>query len=136
MSLPERLRVGPRQTVPVKVRRLPDGLPGKMTIGGGKLEVVIDPRVSPVKQHLILFHELAHLAERKLELGRFIRRGMSEERLTHFASTLFAMVAGSGLWRGVSPRASIAFFNAAARRRRPRARTAGRRTSVARRRAR
>jgi hypothetical protein len=109
--------------MPVRKRRLPAGFPGKLTGGGGKLEIVIDPRESAVKQHLILFHELAHLAERKLELAGIIRRRMSEERLTHFASALFAIVAGSGLWRGVSPQASIAFFNAAVRRamrRRPR----------------
>jgi hypothetical protein len=80
--------------MPVKISRLPDGFPGKLAISRSEWAVVIDPRVSPVKQHFILFHELAHLAERKLELGRIIRRDMSEERLTHFASTLFAMVAG------------------------------------------
>ncbi len=115
MSLPKRVRIGPRETLPVKVCALPCGLNGECCLDGERSAITIDAAVPEVQKHLTLFHELLHLAEEKLVLGRLIPRRSSEERIGHLATTLFAIVATSGLWKGVSPKDAARYYARMAR---------------------
>ena len=89
-----------------------------------------------VQKHLTLLHELVHIAEEKLLLGKIIHRRSGEARVAHFATTLFGMLAMSGLWTGVSPGEAELFYAGMVRRQRSRsrkrARTKKKRTRLAR----
>lgn len=66
-------------------------------------EIQISSRLHPVEKHLILLHELIHIAGEKLKLSGVVKRQPPEEYTTELAGVLFLMLAYSGLWNGVTP---------------------------------
>jgi hypothetical protein len=94
----------------VSQRPLPPDLNGLCRGDDTGSEIFINAAKPKVLKHLTLFHELIHIAEEKLVIGRLIHRRSGEERVRHVATTLFGMIAMSGLWRGISPREAARFY--------------------------
>lgn len=76
----------------------------------GAREILINAAASPVQKHLTLLHELIHVAEEKLVQGKVLSRRSGERRVGHLATTLFGILAISGLWRPLRPGEAARFY--------------------------
>ncbi len=107
-QLPEKVFVAPNQTVSVIEKEAGDSL-GCCNL---KKEVIyVNSEQHPVGKHLILFHEMIHIAVEKIKMSGLVKRQPSEEFVTNLAGTLFLMLAMSGLWNGVTPEETQEFLN-------------------------
>jgi hypothetical protein len=110
MSIPRRVRIGPAQIVPVRTDALPAHVNGMWHVDDHGGEILVNAKRHRVEQHLTLFHELIHIAEEKLVLGGLIRKRSPERRVEHLATTLFGIIATSGLWRDLSRQEAERFY--------------------------
>lgn len=74
-----------------------------------KMEIVVDSRLPWPGKNSILLHELLHVVEEKLLAAGVISRRPSHDYVTHASGVLFAILATSGLWNGVTPEEALAF---------------------------
>lgn len=74
------------------------------------VEVCIHEDQPHAGKHLILLHEMMHLACEKMKQAGIAKRQPSEEFIENLAGTLFRMLALSGLWNGVTTEEVMAFY--------------------------
>ena len=99
--IPDKVMVAPGQWIDVKQVDEVDGgalgcydqRTGELTIKRGQPEA---------GKHVILFHELLHIAETKLKVAGVIDAYMPEEFIANCAGIMVAILAGSGLWNGLT----------------------------------
>jgi hypothetical protein len=100
-----------------------DGLPTKIDLGEVSLTVkqdfvedgygywdpnnhviVVAKDQTPVQKHIILMHELIHVADEFLVHNGVTRSHMSEDTVTNLAPLMLALLSGGGLYSGLDPK--------------------------------
>ena len=111
MPLPTQICVGPDQYFPVTPERITDGRKGYVELVDDDGRIGINEDIPEAGQHLILLHEILHVAEEKLIAAGVISEGSREVYIESLAGTLFPMLALSGLWKGVDEQDVYAFYS-------------------------
>jgi hypothetical protein len=94
-----RVMIGPDQWANVKECPL-GGKLGEAHLGTGEIRIERDQ--PEAGKHVILLHEMLHIAEERLCQCGILGKPSPEAYIEHMAFTLFAMLAGSGLWNGMN----------------------------------
>jgi Zn-dependent peptidase ImmA (M78 family) len=106
-SLPKHIVAAPGQLIPVVEKHIPNALG---YFDKKNLEICINSDLHPVDKHLILLHEMIHVAAEKFKISGMAIRQPSEKYVANLAGTLFLMLAMSGLWSGVSPEEALEYM--------------------------
>lgn len=106
-DVPSMIVASPGQELPVVQKCLGGGL-GYFDPSTG--EIAIEADQPEVGKHIILLHEMMHLAAEKMKQAGVCKRQPSEAFIENMAGTLFPMLALSGLWVGVTPEEVIRFY--------------------------
>ena len=101
IPIPEKVLVAPGQWLAIKqVDEVDGGALGCFDQRTG--EITIKKDQPEAGKHIILFHELLHLTETKLKIAGVINDYMPEEFIANCAGIMVSMLAGSGLWNGLT----------------------------------
>jgi len=100
-NLPTSINLGMAVELPVRQHKPMDGL-GCLDTRDGHEAILINTEQPKVGKHIILLHELIHLALEHLKDEKVIRRQPSELVVTNLAGSLFSLLAANGLWNGVT----------------------------------
>jgi hypothetical protein len=99
-KLPSRVVCGNGHRIPIVQRSL-RGKYGCLDLSAN--EIVLKQKQPKAGKHLILLHEMIHLAAEQMKASGIIKRQPDEKFVENVAGTVFPMLALSGLWKGVSP---------------------------------
>lgn len=99
-NLPDSIVCGPNQTIPIILNN--DNMEQLGYLDTKEWNITIKNDQPKTGKHLILLHEIIHLAAEHLKQVGLIKRQPDEKFVTYLAGTIFPMLALSGLWNGVS----------------------------------